>query len=60
MSELGLDPARDIAFLRLPDDLALIDAHGVILERPLEADFHFPVVGGITDALAPADREQRP
>jgi cell division protein FtsQ len=48
-----------IAFLRLPDDLALIDAHGVILERPLEADFHFPVVGGISDSLAPADREAR-
>jgi cell division protein FtsQ len=48
-----------IAFLRLPDDLALIDAQGVILERPLEADFHFPVVGGITDALAPEDRAQR-
>jgi cell division protein FtsQ len=48
-----------VAFLRLPDDLALIDAHGVILERPLEADFHFPVVGGISDALAQPDREQR-
>jgi cell division protein FtsQ len=48
-----------IAFLRLPDDLALIDAHGVILERPLEADFKFPVVGGISDSLAPADREAR-
>jgi len=48
-----------IAFLRLPDDLALIDAQGVILERPLEADFHFPVVGGITDSLAPEDRAQR-
>jgi cell division protein FtsQ len=54
-----LTERQPIAFLRLPDDLALIDAHGVILERPLEADFHFPVVGGITDALAPADREQR-
>jgi cell division protein FtsQ len=48
-----------IAFLRLPDDLALIDAHGVILERPLEADFKFPVVGGVSDSLAPADREAR-
>jgi len=48
-----------IAFLRLPDDLALIDAQGVILERPLEADFHFPVVGGISDSLTPQDRAQR-
>ncbi|MGD0840027.1 MAG: FtsQ-type POTRA domain-containing protein [Candidatus Acidiferrales bacterium] len=48
-----------IAFLRLPNDLALVDAHGVILERPLEGDFHFPVVGGISDATAAQDREQR-
>jgi cell division protein FtsQ len=48
-----------IAFLRLPNDLALIDAHGVILERPLEADFHFPVIGGIDDGTAPQDRELR-
>jgi cell division protein FtsQ len=43
-----------IAFLRLPNDLALIDANGVILDRPLSAEFHFPVVSGISDST-PAD-----
>jgi cell division protein FtsQ len=43
-----------IAFLRLPNDLALIDASGVILDRPLSAEFHFPVVSGISDST-PAD-----
>jgi len=43
-----------IAFLRLPNDLALIDANGVILDRPLSAEFHFPVVNGISDST-PAD-----
>ena len=27
--------------------MALVDAYGVILDRPLQADFHFPVVTGI-------------
>jgi len=48
-----------IAFLRLANDLALVDAHGVILERPLEGDFHFPVVSGISDATLAQDRQQR-
>lgn len=43
-----------IAFLRLPNDLALIDASGMILDRPLSAEFHFPVVSGISDST-PAD-----
>jgi hypothetical protein len=39
--------------------LALVDAHGVILERPLKADFHFPVVTGISEDMPLEDREQR-
>jgi cell division protein FtsQ len=48
-----------VAFLRTTAGLALLDAQGVILERPLEADFHFPVVTGISDAMPLAQREQR-
>ena len=48
-----------VAFLRTTAGLALVDAHGVILERPLEADFHFPVVTGLSDAMPLAQREQR-
>jgi len=48
-----------IAFLRLPNDLALIDAKGVVLERPLAAEFHFPVVSGISDSTPADARAQR-
>lgn len=48
-----------IAFLRQGGDMALIDIHGVILDRPVEGDFDFPVVTGIQSSMAPEDREQR-
>lgn len=48
-----------VAFLRTTNDLALIDANGVILDRPLEGDFRFPVVSGLDDSMLPADREKR-
>ena len=48
-----------VAFLRTTNDLALIDANGVILDRPLEGDFRFPVVSGMDDSMLPADREKR-
>lgn len=48
-----------VAFLRVGPELALIDAYGVILERPLEGDFHFPVVTGISDATPRDDRAAR-
>ncbi|HKS83656.1 MAG TPA: FtsQ-type POTRA domain-containing protein [Candidatus Acidoferrales bacterium] len=48
-----------IAFLRQGSDMALIDIHGVILDRPVEGDFDFPVITGIQAGMAPDDREQR-
>lgn len=48
-----------VAFLRSGYQLELIDAGGVILERPLEGDFAFPVVSGISEAMPAADRAQR-
>jgi cell division protein FtsQ len=48
-----------VAFLRLPNDLALVDANGVILDRPLSAEFHFPVVNGISDSTPADARSQR-
>src|SRR4029077_12716775 len=32
-----------VAFLRTGSDLSLVDAQGVILDRPAEGDFRFPV-----------------
>jgi cell division protein FtsQ len=48
-----------VAFLRLGSALALVDAQGVILERPLEGTFHFPVVTGIRKTMPREVREQR-
>jgi len=47
-----------VAFLRTGNDLSLVDSHGVILDRPAEGQFHFPVVSGITKVTPKATREQ--
>ncbi len=54
-----LSERTPVAFLRLGPELALVDADGVILERPLEGRFRFPVVAGISEAIPRAQREQR-
>jgi cell division protein FtsQ len=48
-----------IAFLRNGNELALIDAHGVILNRPEGEDLHFPIVGGLPDSMPREEREKR-
>ena len=47
-----------VAFLRTGSDLSLVDAHGVILDRPVEGEFRFPVVAGIGEPTPRATREQ--
>jgi cell division protein FtsQ len=48
-----------IAFLREGSDLALVDVHGVILDRPLKGNFHFPVITGMGADMPIEDRELR-
>ncbi len=48
-----------IAFLRNGNELALIDAHGVILDRPDGEDLHFPIVTGLPDSVPREEREKR-
>ena len=48
-----------VAFLRLGRELALVDAHGVILDRPLEGDFRFPVITGISEIMLRSEIEKR-
>jgi cell division protein FtsQ len=48
-----------IAFLRNGTDLALIDAHGVILDRPDGEDLHFPIVTGLPEGMPREEREKR-
>ncbi|HXC32926.1 MAG TPA: FtsQ-type POTRA domain-containing protein [Verrucomicrobiae bacterium] len=56
---VGITERAPVAFLRAGSELALVDAHGVILDRPAEGEFHFPVVGGFGESMPRADREQR-
>lgn len=48
-----------VAFLRGANELSLMDADGVILERPVEGEFRFPVVSGVTESMPREMREQR-
>jgi cell division protein FtsQ len=48
-----------IAFVRNGNELALIDSHGVILDRPQGEDLHFPIVTGVSEDLAREQREKR-
>lgn len=57
--EIDITERTPVAFLRQGDELSLIDAHGVILNRPLQGAFHFPVVTGISGDTPANERERR-
>jgi cell division protein FtsQ len=57
--EVEITERSPIAFLRQGSALALVDIHGVILERPLKANFNFPVVTGIHEDMTSEERERR-
>jgi cell division protein FtsQ len=48
-----------VAFLRGANELSLMDAYGVILERPVEGEFRFPVVSGVGESVPRDVRGQR-
>lgn len=48
-----------IAFLRNGTELALIDVHGVILDRPRGEELQFPVVTGLSDSMPREERGRR-
>lgn len=48
-----------VAFLRSGSDLSLVDGHGVILDRPADGEFKFPVVGGIGESISLETRGER-
>lgn len=56
---IELTERTPIAFLRTDNAVSLIDAYGVILERPLGGNFHFPVVSGLDERQSLTDREKR-
>lgn len=57
--EVEITERTPVAFLRQEAGLSLIDAHGVILDRPLQGNFNFPVVTGITPEIPADEREHR-
>lgn len=56
---VAIQERTPVAWLRLGTNLSLIDADGVILDRPLKASFHFPVVTGLAAEMPQADRGER-
>jgi cell division protein FtsQ len=56
---IQLTERTPIAFVRNGNDLALIDAHGVILDRPRGEELHFPIVSGVSEDLPRDQREKR-
>jgi cell division protein FtsQ len=48
-----------VAFARNGNELTLIDAHGVILDRPQGEDLRFPIVTGVSEEVARDQREKR-
>jgi cell division protein FtsQ len=48
-----------IAFFRNGTELTLVDAYGVLLDRPEGEDFHFPIVTGLSESLPREERERR-
>jgi cell division protein FtsQ len=57
--EIEITERTPIAFLREGSEMSLVDAYGMILERPLKGDFHFPVVSGINSETPIGERERR-
>ena len=56
---VDLTERTPIAFLRNGTELALIDAHGVILDRPRGEDLQFPIVTGLTENMPREERGKR-
>jgi cell division protein FtsQ len=56
---VDLTERTPIAFLRNGTELALIDAHGVILDRPRGEDLQFPIVTGLSENMTREERGKR-
>ena len=56
---VDLTERTPIAFLRNGADLALVDAHGVILDRPRGEELQFAIVTGLSEAMPREERGKR-
>ena len=56
---IELTERTPVAFVRNGNELALIDTHGVILDRPRGEELHFPIVTGVSEEVPRDQREKR-
>src|SRR5580765_8708840 len=49
---------RPVAFVSFRSGVLLIDSHGVLLEPPGQAQFAFPVIGGVREDQTEAQRRE--
>ena len=56
---VDLTERTPIGFLRNGTELALVDAHGVILDRPRGEDLQFPIVTGLSENMPREERGKR-
>jgi len=56
---VDLTERTPIAFVRNGTELALIDAHGAILDRPRGEDLQFPIVTGLSENMPREERGKR-
>jgi cell division protein FtsQ len=56
---VDLTERTPIAFFRNGTELALIDAHGVILDRPHGEELQFPIVTGLSESMPREERGKR-
>jgi cell division protein FtsQ len=56
---VDLTERTPIAFLRNGTELALVDAHGVILDRPRGEELQFPIVTGLSESMPREERGKR-
>jgi cell division protein FtsQ len=56
---VDLTERAPIAFLRIGPEIALIDVHGVILDRPRGEELQFPVVTGLSESMPREERGKR-
>jgi cell division protein FtsQ len=56
---IDISERTPVAFVRNGSEIALLDGFGKILDRPRGEDFHFPIVTGLVDSMADADRQKR-
>jgi cell division protein FtsQ len=50
---------KPVAYVNTGDGLKLVDREGVLLEKPADTSFDFPVITGIDRSMSAADRKAR-